>query len=134
MDLEEAEARASAAINAAVEAVGPAVTATAVDAMSRERCKEGPTLKFEGRYQTSLSFEVRESEPGGLDTAAAAIEARWRQDGWDVKTKRRSDSPTRELAADDDGFHLNALYFPNPDGGFLGVTAVTPCATPREEG
>ena len=134
MDLEAAEARVQAAVGGAGQAVGPAATASPVDSTGRQRCKEGPTLTFDGRYQTALSLEVRSSPPEGLDTAAAAIEDRWRRDGWDVRSERLADSPTRELSADDDGFDLKARFFDDPAGGFLRVTATTPCARPAGGG
>lgn len=134
MDLADAEARARGAVDAALEAVGDRATTTPVESTGRQRCEEGYTLKFKGRYQTALSFEARTPDPAGLDEVAAAIEARWLADGWDVSSKRLDDSPTRELSAQDDGFLVNALFYPDPAGGSLSVGAVTPCATPPDGG
>jgi len=133
MDLEDAEAKVHAAVEAARDAVGPGGTVSPVESTGRQRCQEGLTLRFRGRYQTSLSLEVRAPSQEGLDPAAAAIEARWRADGWGVQSERLADAPTRELAAEDDDFDLKVRFFDDAGGGFLRVSATTPCARPRAE-
>lgn len=134
MDLEDAEARVKGAIEAAAQAVTAVGIATPVASKERQMCEEGVMLKFKGRFQTSHSFEAKAEGPAELNGVAAAIEAAWQEDGWNVQRRQFADSPTRELKAEDDDFLLAAQHFDDKSGGFLRVTAVTPCAKPREGG